>query len=97
MSLLIQKFAMQLRITNDLILELQYVTEKFLGHAEFEFNRRVEREILVEREGTDAKSEAAHKTKKDEFRSILASVKAQLRILSQSYQVSPINILFLWC
>uniref|UniRef100_A0A1B6DS09 Uncharacterized protein n=1 Tax=Clastoptera arizonana TaxID=38151 RepID=A0A1B6DS09_9HEMI len=80
-------FGSELRIINNLILDLRNVSVNFLSTAEVEFSRRVDYEILVEQEGTNFRSEAAHKAKKEEFSNNLLKVKAKLRLLSEGYQV----------
>lgn len=81
-----KQFSTQLRIINDLILELQNVAERFTERAECELTRRVQYKAQVEAEGTCAELETTHRKKKEEFRTFLTSVKAQMRLLSQSYQ-----------
>lgn len=84
---MLQQFSTQLRIINDLILDLQNIAESFTERAEHELTRRVQYKAQVEIEGTCVELEAVHKKNKEDFRAFLTSVKAQMRLLSQSYQV----------
>uniref|UniRef100_A0A146LLU2 Gamma-tubulin complex component 3 n=1 Tax=Lygus hesperus TaxID=30085 RepID=A0A146LLU2_LYGHE len=85
--ILFQTFINELRLIWDLVFELEALQHRFFGRILKEWDYRQERERALESGvGTTYHAEDEFKARTQEFKTFLASVKAQYNIIHRNYQ-----------